>query len=806
VKKWLVLIVAASLFLSGCTAVLLRKAWPVTSGKIEGLPVSAPVEVLRDSYGIPHITAANEHDLYVAQGFVHAQDRLWQMESLRRLTEGRLSEIAGESTVAVDFFARMTGMPALKRAAYSDMAVEDRGRLEAYAEGVNACLRQRGRDLPLEFRSLRFIPEPWTALDCTSLLPYMAFGLLYPSYAEELFALARGGSFTQREWDDLFPTAPGAKLPAESFFDTIGRRKIGAINPSAFVFHLALPDSRTPTALAKSLISLGSPGSGSNNWAVARGSKGLPLLANDPHLAVALPPVWYFCHLTVPGKLNVAGASLAGCPGIVIGRNEHVAWGMTNDMIDAVDILVFDVDAKDPTRYRVGGRERAMQREDVKIALPKGRSVTLPLWRTTQGPVITALEPGVEAAAVLKWYGTLPLGALHDHTYRGVFSFMEARSAREVLDDGRVSAYAGQNLLAADDQGHIGWHAYGAAPVRAGYTGRLPADGSAGADWKGFLPYDSLPHRFDPPQGWLATANNPPQNWAGPALSYAWAPIYRWQRIGQVVSGMTAPSVEDFRRLQMDTHSLQADRLLPKLLAYHFPDGTASAAAARTALRLLGEWDHEVRPESRGAAVYEVFLDELVRALLSDDLGEDLALYLNAKGYGIEDEILDRPDSPLWDRKDTPERETPRQILETALANTMKVCTQRMGRNTDRWSWGRLHGYVFKHPGATNRLYEMLLDRGPFPAPGDDNTVNVSWSLAARGSYDATTIPSMRMIAAPGDPDGLWLAEPLGQSGQPGHPHYDDMMKPYLAGDLVLVPLTPDGVKRVAKDILVLAP
>jgi penicillin amidase len=778
----------------------------MTSGTISGLPVSAPVEVARDSYGIPHITASSEHDLYVAQGFVHAQDRLWQMESLRRLTEGRLSEIAGESAVAVDYFARMTGMPALKRALYADMSDEERGWLDAYAEGVNAYLRQRGKDLPLEFRSMGFSPEPWTALDCTSLLPYMAWGLLFPCYAQELFALARGGSFTQREWNDMFPTAPGATLPADPFFDTVSHRKMGAITPSAFVFHLALPDARAGAGLAKSMISLGTRGGGSNNWAVAQGSGALPLLANDPHLAPSLPAVWYFCHLTVPGKLNVAGTSLAGCPGIVIGRNEHVAWGMTNDMIDAVDVLIFNVDAKDPTRYRVRGQEQRMQREDVEIALPKGRSVTLPLWKTSQGPVITALEPGVEAAAVLKWYGTLPDGALHDHTFRSVFSFMKSQSAREVLDAGSFSACAGQNLLAADDQGHIGWHEYGAAPVRVGYTGRLPADGSAGADWQGFLPYDSLPHSFDPPEGWLATANNPPEGWVGPALSYAWAPIYRIERIRQVVAEMSAPGIEDFRRLQLDTHSLQADRLLPKVLAYSFTDKTAKAAAAGKAAHMLGEWDHEVRPESRGAAVYEVFLDELVKALLSDDLGNDLALYINAKLYGIEDEILNRPDSPLWDRTDTPERETPAQILETALAQTMDVCTQRMGRNPEGWSWGRLHGYVFAHPGATNGLLAMFLNRGPYPAPGDDNTVNVSWSLAARGSYDAVTIPSMRMIAAPGDPDGLWLAGPLGQSGQPGHPHYDDLMKPYLAGDLIPVPLTPSGVQRVAREILLLAP
>jgi len=805
-KKFLLpLVVTATIALSGCATLLLRSAWPMTSGTISGLPVSARVEVVRDVYGIPHITAANEHDLYVAQGFVHAQDRLWQMELLRRLTEGRLSEVSGESMVAVDYFARMTGMPSLKRAAFDDMSDEERGWLEAYAQGVNAYLRQRGSDLPVEFRSLGFSPEPWTARDCTSLLPFFALQLMFPAYAEELLALARGSSFTLREWNDLFPSAPGAALPPDSYFETLARRKRGAINPSAFVFHQGLHGTYAPANLAKSILSFGAPRGMSNNWTVAQGSDGHPLLANDPHLMTALPAVWYFCHLTVPGKLNVAGTSVAGSPGIVIGRNEHVAWGLTNVMIDAADILVFDVDPSNPTRYRVGGEQRTMQREDVQIALPRGKKVSMPLWKTSQGPVITAVERGTEAAAVLKWYGTLQPGTLRDHTVRGLFSLMRSRSVSEALDSGSLFASLGQNLLAADDQGHIGWHAFGAAPVRVGYTGRLPANGSDGADWDGFLPFDSLPQSVDPTDGWLATANNPPEGWTGPALSYTWAPIYRYQRIVQAVAKMAGPSVEDFKRLQLDTHSLQADRLLPKLLAYSFPGETGQAGAARNAMRMLGEWDHEVRPESRGAAVYEVFLDELVRALLSNDLGDDLPLYLNVKGYGIEDEILDRPDSPLWDRKDTAEKEAPAQILQSALSNTMDVCAKQMGSNPERWSWGRLHGYVFKHPGATNGLMEILLNRGPFPAPGDNNTVNVSWRLGARSAYDATVIPSMRMIAEPADPDGLWIVGPLGQSGQPGQAHYDDLMKPYLAGEMIHVPLTSAGVSSIAREILVLA-
>jgi penicillin amidase len=794
-------LVLAAIGLSGCTAIFLKKAWPRTEGAIEGLPVQAVVEIARDASGIPHITASSEHDLYVAQGFVHAQDRLWQMESIRRLTQGRLAEVAGEQAVAMDYLSRAIGLRELRQRAFAGVSPEQRAWLEAYAEGVNAYLRMRGKDLPLEFRSMGFVPEPWQPEDCLSILATMAWGLAYPAYAEELFALARGSSFTEAQWNDLFPVAPGARVPPESYFSTVARWKLGSINPAAFVFHLAMPDSRSGAGLVKSLFGMHAPGGGSNNWAVARGSGGAPILANDPHLGISLPSTWYFCHLSVPGKLNVAGTSLAGCPGVVIGRNEHVAWGMTNTMYDAVDFMIFPVDPADPARYRVAGAWRPMQREDIVIKLPKGKSVSLPLYRTEQGPVFTAVQPGAQAVAVLKWYGTLPEGALPDRTVDGVFSFMKAATVREIIDAGRLWACAGQNLVAVDDAGHLGWHAYGAVPVRDGWSGRLPADASTGADWKGFLPYDELPHSVDPAEGWIATANNPPPGWKGPALSYTWAPIYRHARISEQVAGMSEPGAGEFRALQADVHSLQADRLLPKLLARSWTAPEAVRAAA-----MLASWDHEVRPESPAAAVYEVFLDELVAELIGDELEDDLVLYLNAKAYGIEDEILDRPDSTLWDRTDTPQKETPEQVLETALVRAMKVCSTRMGKDPRRWAWGKLHGYVFRHPGGTNALFARLLNRGPYPAPGDDNTVNVSWCLAARRSYDATTIPSMRMIASMGDPDGLWLAGPLGQSGQPGSPHYDDLIPGYLAGAQVPVPLTPAGVREVTRKRLTLEP
>jgi penicillin amidase len=757
--------------------------------------------VIRDRWGIPHITAGSLHDLFVAQGFVHAQDRLWQMESLRRLSEGRLSEIAGEQALNLDCFTRMIGMPFMKRQMLAAAADEERSFLQAYAEGVNGYIQQRGNDLPLEFRSMGFAPEPWTALDNLSVVPYLAWFLLSAAYSERLLALARGRSLTLREWNDMFPVCPGATLPEDSWFESPAKLRMGALHPCATAFHLGLPDGYAGSLLADALSPGVPPGAGSNNWVFSRGADGTPLLANDPHLGVALPPVWYFCHLCVPGVMNVAGTSLAGLPGIVIGRNEHVAWGLTNVMLDAVDLLILHVDPADPTRYRLGGVEKEMRREDIAFRLPKGKSVTVPMYHTDRGPVITAVEKGIEAVAVLKWCGTLPGGTLRDRSFGGLISSLRASSAAEVLEGGRTWLYVSQNLVAADDRGHIGWHVTGAVPTRTGYTGRLPADGTAGADWTGFVPYESLPCVMDPARGWLATANYRPEGFdSGRPLSYTWCAPYRFQRIVEALSRMHAPGLKDFRRLQMDVHSLQADRILPLLLAYTFSNPKAVAAA-----RLLADWDREVTAQSAGAALYEVFLIQLERELLEERLGRDMVLYFNAKMYGIEDEILERPESPLWGSKEG-ERMLPVVKIEKALVRAMELCEGRMGTDRRGWKWGAIHRYVFRHPGATSPLLEMLLNPRPAPAGGDVNTLNVAWSVPVRDSYDVTTIPSMRMVTSLGDPDSLQMVGPLGQSGQPGHRHYEDMLAPWQKGEMISIPLTRAAVERISKDRLVLAP
>ena len=370
---------------------------------------------------------------------------------------------------------------------------------------------------------------------------------------------------------------------------------------------------------------------------------------------------------------------------------------------------------------------------------------------------------------------------------------MKAETIDELLDAARNWKYVGMSFVAADRDGHIGRRASGAAPLRRGYTGRLPGDASSGADWDGFLPFEDMPSLRDPPEGFIATANYVPERYSGPRLSHIWCAPYRFRRIVTALQGMRRPGVEEFRRLQLDVHSAQADRIVPALASLPLGD-----PRAREAVRLLAGWDREVRADSAAAALFEVFL---VTADPLPPVGQagrrPRPLLQRPLRTRWRTRSSRRPRSPLWNG-DMP------GTVTRALVGAMDICAREMGADARRWRWGRLHRYTFRHRGASGRLAAWLLNPPPVPADGDNGTINVSWSSSAAGSYDVTTIPSMRMVAALGDPDGLFIVGPLGQSGQPGHPHYEDMTRMWAKGRYVRIPLTEEGVRTVTRERLVL--
>ena len=605
--------------------------------------------MLQDRWGIPHLFARGERDLMTAQGFLHARDRLWQMESLRRMTSGTLAEAAGPAMLGVDCFCRLIGLDPLRRRALAGVSERSHALLEAYARGVNAWIEAAGGRLPLEFRTLGLRPAPWKVEDLAGALAVNAW-FLQTNYQEEVLALHLRDRLTQAQWNELFPGWPDSRLPDEDFFRRCRGLRIGAVRPEALAWYpsLAALSPAAPASLAPEPPGEALPGA-SNNWVVARGEGGAPLLANDPHLGVTVPQIWYLCHLHCPG-LNVCGASLPGTPGVAIGRNEHLAWGVTNVMTDCVDLFVVKVDPQRPTCYLYRGGYREMEVERVQVPAAGGVGRVLTIYRTVHGPVITRVEPGLEAVVCLKWYGTWDEPGFRDTTIEGFFELCRARG----LDEARAAVErivtVGQNFLLADTRGHIAWLPSGRIPARSGYSGRLPADGSSGScDWQGFLPVERMPRLVDPPEGIIATANHrmAPEGWPQ-AVSHTFCAPYRCGRIEHLLRSLSAPTARDFQALQMDVHSPRADHVLPVLLAHPYYEPRAREAAA-----ILAGWDREARADSEGALLFNLFLVEATELFLRPILGEGVRV-MHAVGpylYNALDRLFERArrgeDSPL---------------------------------------------------------------------------------------------------------------------------------------------------------------
>ena len=787
--KWIIACLVILFLGSGCAAMFLQKGYPTYDGTVLQLSIKREVEIIRDRFGIPHIYANNEHDTLFAQGYVHAQDRLWQMEMNRRLADGRLSEIAGPDLVDVDYFIRILGIDKLRCGLAESLDSKSLSLVKSYVKGVNAYIKQAGKELPLEFQTTRIVPDRWKVEDVFAVVALNGF-FLETNLRQEILSIVARKNIDAAGWAQIYPSSPDEKLAEDKYYDQFRDLNIGEILPAALVLY--------------SPSSAFNPGGGSNNWVVNRSKYGKPMLANDPHLGLMVPPVWYFCHLHNPAT-HVAGASMAGVPGIVIGHNENIAWGLTNVMADIIDLFVLRVDPKNPTEYKIGDETHSMERIRSTFDLPKGKSETRTIYMTHFGPVISEVKEGVDAVVALKWLGGLPVKQIADRSYRGMLGLSKAKNVDEAIYAAGEYKLIIQNLVMADKDGNIAWHPMGAIPKRKGYSGRLPADGSSGKmDWDGFIPYNQLPSTKNPPEGWIATANQNTQT-DSPAhkFTHGWCAPYRHERIVQLLNNYPDPSIEDFQKIQMDDYSLQADNLLPRLFNY-----TIHGKKAEEALDHLKRWNREIEPDSTGTLVFKVFLTKWAEELLGDELGEGLQIYYaNFSGpMLLHDTILDDPENAFWDRINTLEKETPEMILKSALVETIDWIEENFGSDRTKWKWGGVHVYFWNHPGAESRLEKKFLSRGPYEAPGDGFTVNAAGFNPAKGGYGVQTIPSMRMIVPLDNFDRTMIVGPMGQSGQPGHPHYDDLLPFYLKGEAVPFPFTREAVEKQAVSRMILKP
>ena len=741
---------------------LARRPLPKQKGTIELEGLHGRVRVRRDRWGVPHIDADERHDLYFAQGFAHAQDRLWQMDFYRRAVRGRISEMAGAEGLPVDRLMRTLG---IRRAAEAEEAALDpqlRGLLERFCEGVNAAAASAPAP-PFEMQLLKLEFEPWRPADILSLGKLLAFGLSTNWERELLRAdmLRALGPELSARLDPAYPADnPIVTQEAWSGDGLAIVEQIDAVRRS---------------------MGLATEASGSNNWAVsgARSVTGSPLIAGDPHLPPSMPGIWYEVGMR-QGERFVRGASMPGMPGIYMGQNNDVCWTMTNVMADVQDLFIERIEGD---RYLFEEEWLPLQtvREEIVV---KGRSepVVLEVRSTHHGPIVNeALGADDDEPLALRW-----LTLDEPTSFAGMFELLEIGSGPDLVAKLEGHTSPASNMIWADRHGSIGYKLIGRLPRRRGGCPDLPKPGWSGEfEWEGTVPYDELPETIDPESGFLVTANNRIVGDDYPHhITSEWLDGFRAKRIEQLLEETERHDLDSFEAMQTDNLSLpgiEAARRLGRLR----PRGQRE----RSAIERLRSWDGRLDPETIAGTIYQAFLLRLAREVARGAIGDrDLSeRWLDRADNGFTPHIT----SPwrwhshlmaLWEEADEGLIGRPwDELVLEALGGALDDLEERFGPEPEGWRWGTVHEMEFPHPlGEANPLLRRLLNRR-LRAGGAQETVS-QIAYDPNDPYRAVWAPSWRMVADPTDPDRSRWQMFTGQSGHPASPHYDDLQADWLEG------------------------
>lgn len=791
------LLLAVGLAAAGGAAYLVRRPFPQIAGTLPVKGLQAPVEVIRDRWGIPHIYARNAHDLFFAQGYVHAQDRLWQMELFRRIMSGRISEFAGESALDTDRFMRVLGLRRAAETAWSRTSGEAAGALLAYSEGVNAFIETHRSRLPLEFLILRIQPEPWSPVDTLGFAKFMSW-VLSATWRSELLRAGltiRFGPDALRMF--LPPQAPGSPVISAGRDGgpharaPLNRPNLGARGDAA------ASGLTAPSGLPFAAGLMGFAPWGSNNWVIGpqRSASGATLLANDAHLEAQMPAIWYENHL-VGGGFNVVGASFAGVPGVILGHNEHIAWGATNGNPDVQDLYIERFHPRNPTLYLYKGQwvGAKVVLEEIKV---KGRAdpelVTVRITR--HGPVLNAAVRGLGAFYALRWSALDP----DDPTVNAILGLNRASSWDEFRSALRDWAAAPQNFVYADRRGNIGYLLPGRIPIRpAGSLGLLPMQGWAGdQEWQGYIPAKELPAEFNPQRRYAVTANNRIAPAGFPHhLGSDYDVGFRALRITSLLTERPKHTLDDFARMQNDLTSLLAQRLIAAWQHVKIQDGDLASL-----FQELQRWNGRIEPDSRPALIYEAVQLKLLRALFRDSLDAELFMrYLRRfeEPLLVLVELSGRPDDPWWGDAGRD------RVIEEALRDVTEDLAERLGADRSGWTWGRVHRLVFQHAVGRVRGLGWIFNAASPPTGGDAMTLNM-------GAYDPVepftqvAVASYRQLIDTGD----WTARTIhttGQSGLPFHRHYRDFVNVWARGEYHPLLFDRQAIEQTQEGTLELVP
>lgn len=750
---------------------LLKRGLPARYSQITVRGIERPVEILRDVWGVPHIYADSAPDLFFAQGFVHAQDRLFQMEVNRRVGSGRISEVVGPAGLPIDRVARFFGWPKAIQAQVDGADSLVRDTLSAYSAGVNAYISSRPH--PPEFTLLHHEPELWDLAGTAAIGTVLAWGLSV-NWETELLRTTLVEALGAEKALDLTPFA-GAQyrsvLPDLGIDDQLAEELMKVYRQALEILPLNIP------AAGK--------GVGSNNWVVngQYTASGRPILANDPHLPPTYPPLWYENHL-VGGDYNVTGFTLPGVPGVVIGHNEKVAWGFTNAFPDIQDVYVERFHETDPALYELNGEwvEAQVQEEVIQV---RGRKPVVEQVRYTRhGPVFSDILADESRDLSLRW------ASLDTHNHLRAVLEMDLAGGWQAFRAGlHFWGFPSQNIVYADVEGNIGYMMPGKVPLRRQGMGLFPVPGwNDDYEWTGWIPFSELPAAFNPEVGRIVTANNRVVGVSYPyLLTGEWLPDYRARRIHQLLEKESRQTLETHAQIQMDTVSLQARKFLEIALPV-MEEIPAEEEDLQFAMQLLKQWDGDLRANLVAPSVYFGWLVHFSQMTIQKAVGLELArkLFKSSPPETFQaDPFLEMtPELSLqWLENGSPAWVGDiRPILLPALRKTIQVLQREFGENPEKWIWGNLHTVQHEHPlvqiPGLGRSWEMAAT----PVGGDGMTVNQAEVEPHFPPKPVQIIASCRMIMDVGEWDNSLSVLPGGQSGNPASPHYADGLSDWRDG------------------------
>ena len=819
------------------------KSFPQVDGELRLPSLDDDVDIYRDEMGIPHIYAATVHDLFFAQGYVHAQERFWQMDFWRHIGTGSTAEMFGESQLETDKFLRTLGWRQTAEAEFAELTPKTRAILDAYAEGVNTYISDREPvEISLEYLILTgvlnrgYVIEPWTPIHSLSWGKAMAWDLR-GNMDSEISRAVLLDTLTPEQLAELYPGYPDDHplIVSEIGGSTVLNGGDSAWTVPQELSNVNLQNISEQFALLDNLLGPAGSGIGSNSWAVAgeHTSTGMPLLANDPHLGIQMPSIWFqnslHCkEITEACPFNVGGFSFASVPGVVIGHNDKIAWGFTNVGPDVMDLYIERVNPDNPDQYEYNGEWVDFETREEVINIAGGDTFTLTVRSTRHGPVLTDtygplndevdIEADPEAQAFRDKAGislpenyviSLAWTALKPSSpFEAIWGFNTAENWGEFREAARHFHVPAQNLIYADVEGNIAYQMPGDIPIRNNGDGRLPVPGWTDEyDWAGYIPYEELPYVVNPPSGYIVTANNQvnPEDYPY-LLSTDWDYGFRAERIVNMLE--SAPGNVDiayFQSMQGDAKSLNAELLVPVLLEVQMD---SEIAAIRD--HFLSSWDYQETVDSQSAAVFEWFWWNLLMVTFQDDLPEAYWPGGGSRWYEVVRNLLEQPDSAWWDDQNSEEeRETYEEMFVRAFEDTVVQIQKDYGKNLDKWpSWGELHAANFRNETLGESgigPIEALFNRGPFATGGGDSIVNATgWSVG--DSFEVDSLPSMRMIVDLDNLQNSVTVHPTGESGHAYHPHYVDMAPLWAAVEYYPMLWDKQSVVSGAKSYLKLVP